>query len=140
MRSSFKFCSMWSFLKVNSPDILSQCETNLYDSTGYGNFSVRGYSSLCLVFGAVSSNIDEVLSINWSANVFVFADFIIHHNYWLSYSGGTGRIFLPQMTLLRWLTFLLQIPDCDCHSLALLDLQSDLCITTTWGTEFPRSL
>ena len=69
--------------------------------------------------------------------MFVFADLIIHHKYWLSYSGVTGRIFLSQMTLLRWLTFLLQIPDCDCHSLALLDLQSDLCITTTWGTKFP---
>ena len=32
-------------------------------------------SSLCTVFDSISSNIDEVLSINPSANVFVFGDF-----------------------------------------------------------------
>ena len=31
-------------------------------------------------------------------------------------------IFLSQMTLLRWLTFLLGSQDCDSHSPALLDL------------------
>ena len=36
-------------------------------------------SSLCTVFGSISSNIDEVLSINPSANVFVFGDFNVHH-------------------------------------------------------------
>ena len=35
------------------------------------------------------ANIDEVLSINPSANVFVFGDFNIHHKDWLTYSGGT---------------------------------------------------
>ena len=40
-------------------------------------------SSLCIVFDSVSSNIDEVLSMNSSANVFVFGDFNIHHNDWL---------------------------------------------------------
>ena len=45
--------------------------------------------SLCTVFDSVSSNIDEVLSINPSANVFVFGDFNIHHKDWLTYSGGT---------------------------------------------------
>ena len=35
-------------------------------------------SSLCTVFGPVSSNIGEVLSINPSANVFVFGDFNVH--------------------------------------------------------------
>ena len=34
---------------------------------------------------------DEVLSINLSANVFVFRDFNVHHKDWLSYSGGTNR-------------------------------------------------
>ena len=52
--------------------------------------------SLCTVFDSVSSNIDEILSINPSANVFVFGDFNIHHKKWLTYSGGT------EMTLLRW--------------------------------------
>ena len=34
--------------------------------------------SLCTVFDSISSNIDEVLSINPSANVFVFGDFNVH--------------------------------------------------------------
>ena len=40
---------------------------------------------LCTVFDSISSNIDKVLSINPSANVFVF----VHHKDWLTYSGGT---------------------------------------------------
>ena len=67
-------------------------------------------STLCTVFDAISSNTDEVLSINPSA-VFACCDFNIHHKDWLSYSGGTDRLtitFLSQMILLRWLTFLLE--------------------------------
>ena len=41
-------------------------------------------SSLCAVFDSISSNIDEVLSINPSANVFVFGDFNVHHKDWLT--------------------------------------------------------
>ena len=58
-------------------------------------------SYLCTVFDSISSKKDEVLSINPSPNV-VFGDFNVHHKDWLTYSGGT------QMTLLRWLTFLLR--------------------------------
>ena len=47
--------------------------------------------SLCTVFDAILSNIDEVLSINQSANVFVFREFKAHHKDWLTYSGGTDR-------------------------------------------------
>ena len=36
-------------------------------------------SSLCTVSDSISSNIEEVLSINPSANVFVFGDFNVHH-------------------------------------------------------------
>ena len=43
-------------------------------------------SALCTVFDSISSNIDEVLSINPSANVFVFGDFNVHHKDWLTYS------------------------------------------------------
>ena len=46
-------------------------------------------SALCTVFDSISSNIDEALSINPSANVFVVGDFNIHHKDWLTYSGGT---------------------------------------------------
>ena len=35
-----------SFLESNSPDILALCETNLNDSIGSDNFSLRGYLSL----------------------------------------------------------------------------------------------
>ena len=45
-------------------------------------------SALCMVFDSVISNKDEVLSINPSANVFVFGDFNVHHKDWLTYSGG----------------------------------------------------
>ena len=47
--------------------------------------------SLCMVFDFISSNIDEVLSINPFA-VFVFGDFNAHHKDWLTYSGGTDRL------------------------------------------------
>ena len=44
-----------------------------------------------MVFDCISSNIDDVLSINPSTNVFVFGDFNVHHNDWLTYSGGIDR-------------------------------------------------
>ena len=71
------------------------------------------FFSLCTVFDSTSSKIDEVLSINSSTNVFLFGDLNVHYNDCLTYSGGTDRlvnsviIFLSQMTLLRWLSFLL---------------------------------
>ena len=40
-------------------------------------------SFLCMVFDSISSDIDEALSINPSANEFVFGDFNIHHKNWL---------------------------------------------------------
>ena len=46
--------------------------------------------SLCSVFDSISSNIDEVLSINPSANVFVFGDLDVDHKDCLTYSGGTA--------------------------------------------------
>ena len=44
-------------------------------------------------FLIVSSNIYEVLSINLSANLFVYGDFNVHHKPkdWLTYYSGTGR-------------------------------------------------
>ena len=44
-----------------------------------------------MVFDSISSNTDEVLSINPSANVFVIEDFNVHHNDWLTYFGGADR-------------------------------------------------
>ena len=47
--------------------------------------------SLCIVFDSILSNIEEVLSINPSANVFIFGDLSVHCKDWLTYSGGTDR-------------------------------------------------
>ena len=43
-------------------------------------------SSLYRVFDSISSNIDKVLLINPSANVFDFGGFNVHHKGWLTYS------------------------------------------------------
>ena len=79
-------------------------------------------------FGSISSNIDEVLSINPSANVFAFGDLIVYHKNWLTYSGGTDRPgelcynFSISDDLTQMNNFPIWIPDCDSHSPALLDL------------------
>ena len=92
---------------------------------------------MCTVFDSISSNIDEVLSINPSANVFVFGDFNVHHRDWLTYSGGTDRPdelcynFFISNDLTKTVTT--RIPHCDSHSPAVLDsfLSSDASICST---------
>ena len=80
-------------------------------------------SSLCMVSDSILSNIDEALSINTSANVFVFGNFNIHHKDWLTYSGGTDRPgelcynFSISMDLTQMVKFPNWIPDFDSHSL-----------------------
>ena len=84
-------------------------------------------SSLCTVFNSISSNIDEVLSINPSANVFVFENFNIHHKDWLTFSGRTDRSgeffynFSISIYLTQMVNFPTRIPGYDSHSPALLD-------------------
>ena len=91
---------------------------------------------MCTVFDSISSNIDEVLSINLSANVFVFGDFNVHHKGWLTYSRGTDRAgelyynFFISNDLTRMVNFPTHIPECDSHSPALSDL-SDTSICST---------
>ena len=81
-----------------------------------------------MVFDSISSNIDEVLSINPSANVFVFGDFDVYHKDWLTYSGGTDRPgelcynFSISNDLTQMVNFPTRIPDCDSHSPTLLNL------------------
>ena len=97
------------------------------------------FSALCTVFDSISSNIDEVLSINPSANVFVFGDYNTHHKDWLTYSVGTDRPgalsynFSISNDLTQMVNFPTQIPDCDSHSHALLNLfiSSDASICST---------
>ena len=91
-----------------------------------------------MVFHSISSNINEVLSINPSA-VFVFGDFNVHHKDWLTYSSGTDRPgelcynFSISNDLTKIVNFPTLIPDCDSHSTALLDLflSSDASICST---------
>ena len=76
----------------NSADSYLCFRLALFHSVSYFFFLYRSlFSSLCMVFYSISSNIDEVLSINPSANVFVFGDFNVHHKDWLTYSGGTDQ-------------------------------------------------
>ena len=84
--------------------------------------------------------IDEVLSINPSANVLVIGDFNIHYKDWLTYSGGSDRpgelchnFSISDIFLTQIVNFPTRIPDCDSHSPALLDLflSSDACICFT---------
>ena len=89
------------------------------------------------VFDSVPFNIDEVLSINLSANV--FGKFNVHHKDWFTYSGGTDRSgefsynFKISNDLTQMLNFPTQIQNCDSHSSALLNLflSSDASICST---------
>ena len=73
----------------NSADSYLCFRLALLHSLSYFFFLYRPPSlSLWAVFASISSNIDEVLSINPSGNVFVFN---AHHKDWLTYSGGTDR-------------------------------------------------
>ena len=118
----------------NSADSYLCFQLALLHSVSYFFFLYRSPSLLlCRISDSVSSNTDEVLSINPSANVFVFGDFNIHNKDWLTYSGGTDRPgelcynFSISNDLTQIVNFPTRIPDCDSHSPALLDffLSSD---------------
>ena len=112
----------WDLSLENSVDCYLCFRLALLHSVSYFFFLYQSPSlSLCTIFDSVSSNIDEVLSLNSSADVFVLGDFNTHHKDWLTYCGGTDLvnsviIFLSQTTLLRWLISSTQIPYCDSHS------------------------
>ena len=80
---------------------------------------------LCTLFDSILSIIDEVFSINPSANVFVFWD--VHHKDRLTYFGGTDRPselcynFSISNDFTQIVNFPTRIPDCESHSPALLD-------------------
>ena len=72
----------------NSADSYLSFRLALLHSVSYFFFLYRSpFLSLCTVFDSISSNRDEVLSINPSANVFVFGDFNVHHKDWFTCSG-----------------------------------------------------
>ena len=124
----------------NSADSYLCFRLALLHSVSYFFFLYRSpSSSLCTVFDSISSNIDEVLSINPSANVFVFGGFNVHHKDWLTYFGGTDRPgelcynFSISNDLTQIVNFPTRIPDYDSHSPALLELflSSDASICST---------
>ena len=96
--------------------------------TGFTSVSVFFFlhpsASLLLytVFDSYSFNIDEVLLLNPSANVFVFGDFNVHHKDWLTYCGELYYNFPISNDLTQIVNFPTRITDCDSHSPALLDL------------------
>ena len=66
----------WSLSLENSVDSYLYFRLALLHSVSYFFFLYQlPSSSLCTVFDSISSNIDEVLSINPSATVFLFGDF-----------------------------------------------------------------
>ena len=79
--------------------------------------SISPYLPLCLIFYFISSNIDEVLLIKPSANMFVFRDFSIYNKGWLTYHVelinlvnllSSQTVFLK--VLLLWISFFLLAP------------------------------
>ena len=127
----------WDLSLENSADFYLCFRLALLHSVSYFFFLYRSpSSSLCTVFDSISSNINEVLSISPSANVFVFVDFNVHHKDWLTYSGGTDRPgeLCYNFSISNDLTQIVtRIPDCDSHSPALSDLfiSSDASICST---------
>ena len=82
----------WDFFQGNSANSFLYFRLVLLHSLSYFFFLYRSSSScLCTVFDSISSNIDEVLLINPSANVFAFEDFNVYHKDRLTYSGGTDQ-------------------------------------------------
>ena len=78
----------WDLSLENSADSYLCFRLALLHPVSYTFFLYRSpSSSLCRTFDSISANIDEVLSINPSANVFVFRDFNVDYNDWLTYSG-----------------------------------------------------
>ena len=137
LRPSFKFCWLWIFpwIKLswhfcsvweNSADSYLCFRLALLHSVSYFFFLYRSHTSyLCTVFDSISSNIDDVHSINPSANVFVFGD--------LTSIIRTGFPILVELInlvnssiisndLTQMVNFPTWIPNCDSHSLALWDL------------------
>ena len=84
--------STWDLSLKNSADYYLCFLLALLHSISYFFFLYQSPSlPLCTVFYSISCNIDEVLSVNSSANVFVFGDFNVYHKDRITYSGGTDR-------------------------------------------------
>ena len=81
----------WDLSLKNCADSYSCFRLAVLHTVFYFFFLYQSPLSLFMVFYSISSNIDEVLFINPSANVFVFGDFNVYYKDWLTSSGGTDR-------------------------------------------------
>ena len=72
VKEGLHFAWEWDLAPENSADSYFCFWLVLLHSVSYFFFLYRSPLSLCMVFDFISSNIDEVVSINPSANVFVF--------------------------------------------------------------------
>ena len=121
------FVKFLDLFPENPADFYVCFQLALLHSVSYFFFLYQSSSSLCTVFYSISSNIDEVLSINPFANVFVFGDLNVHCKVWLTYSGGTDRPgelycnFSISNDPTQMVNFPSGIPDCDSHNPTLLD-------------------
>ena len=79
----FPFWNLWKTLQI-----LTYVFNWLYSVSYFPSIDIFVFVHS---FDHVSSKIEEVLSINPSANVFVFEDINVHHKDWLSYFDGTDR-------------------------------------------------
>ena len=102
---------------------------SLLHSTSYLFFLYRSPSpQCCSVIDTVSSSIDNTLLLHPTANIFVFADFNIHHSDWLKYSNGTNSYgidaynFSLSQSLTQLVDFPTRFPDRDDQTPSLLDL------------------
>ena len=93
-----------------------------FHSVSYLFFSIDYFLLLVEGFDGISCNIDEVLSSNPLAKVFVFGDFNVCLKNWLTYSEGSGRPsklcynFSFSNNLAQMINFSTGILDCDSHS------------------------
>ena len=106
----------------NSVDSCLCFRLALFHSVSYFFLLYRSPSlSLCTAFNSVQFNIDEVLSSNPSANVFVFGKCNVHDKGYLYCSDGTGRPgeLCQNFSVLDDLTQIVNlptpIPDCGSH-------------------------
>ena len=81
----------WDVSLENSADVYLCFQLALLHSLSYFFPLLITFFIFVHGFYSISSTIDEVLSINPSANVFAIGDFSVHHKDWLTYSSGTDR-------------------------------------------------
>ena len=84
VRKELSFAQDWS---------LEQPQNSIIYTFTWPHFiqHLTSVSSLCTAFEPISSITDEVLSINPSANVFLFGDFKAQHEDWITYFDGNDR-------------------------------------------------